>query len=151
MDRRQAGPTDFREEFGRLARIIHDCSHRLVDPVARQEFGLSPQQMHILAILRLEPGLPSGEASDRAGILRTNFAQACRRLEGEGYIERRRADEDRRVVRLHLTARGAALLDAFDRAIDARFARLCAGEPPEALDGAVESLRSVREFLECLA
>ncbi len=36
---------------------------------------LPPRQKGILAALRLEPpGLPSGEASDGAGILRTNFA-----------------------------------------------------------------------------
>lgn len=151
MERRPMGPADFREEFARLSRVVHDCARRIVDPVARREFGLSPQQMGILAALRLEPGMPSGEASDRAGILRTNFAPACRKLEDEGYVERRRADEDRRVMRLYLTERGRELLDAFDRVVDGRFAQLCADEPPEAFDGAVESLRSVREFLERLA
>lgn len=143
--------SDFREEFIRLARVMDGCVHRMVDPVARQECGLSPQQMSVLATLRLEPGMPSGEASDRAGILRTNFAQICRRLEEEGCVERRRADDDRRVMRLYLTEKGEELVDAFNREIDGRFEQMCAGEPPEEFDRAVEGLRSVREFLERLS
>ena len=35
MDRCQTGPTDFREEFARLARVMHDRARRAVDPVVR--------------------------------------------------------------------------------------------------------------------
>lgn len=73
------------------------------------ELGLHPVQA--LALRYLEPGEPR-PMSALAGLLRcdaSNVTNIADRLESAGLVERRPAEQDRRVKTLVLTARGAAV------------------------------------------
>ena len=49
-----------------------------------------------------------------------NISPLCKKLEREGYLQRRRDGSDERVVRLELTAEGRALADRLEERIDCR-------------------------------
>ena len=73
------------------------------------ELGLHPGQA--LALRFLEPGEPR-PMSALAGLLRcdaSNVTNIADRLESAGLVERRAAEQDRRVKTLVLTARGEAV------------------------------------------
>lgn len=140
----------FRSEFIHLAHAMHDSARRVVGPASCQRLGLTPQQLFALVAVRENPGAPTGSISDSAGILRTNFAQVCRKLEDAGLVERRRSDEDRRVMRLELTERGREVLGSLDRIVDERLGAQLAAEGPERAEDVVRSVRVLREFVDRL-
>ncbi len=140
-----------RDEFLRLARAMRESARCMVDPVVFDRFGLTPQQMYVLMAVRDHPGAPTGSISDSAGILRTNFAQVCRKLEEAGLVERRRSDEDHRVVRLQLTDRGRAVVDAVDRTVEERLSAQFEAEDPSFVEDLVCGMRNMRAFVERLA
>lgn len=57
------------------------------------------------------PAPTAAELADNTGVTRATVSGLLDGLEKEGLIERRMDSEDRRVVRVHLTPAGAALLD----------------------------------------
>lgn len=72
---------------------------------------MNPQQLCLLVLLRERGALSVGELSAGAHMNKGNCSTACKRLEGEGLVRRRRAENDERVVLIELTAEGGALLE----------------------------------------
>ncbi|WP_110648764.1 MarR family winged helix-turn-helix transcriptional regulator [Salinicola peritrichatus] len=74
------------------------------------EFGLTPVQYSVLTALR-EGELDQITLAGSIGIDRTTTAEVLRRLEGAGWVARRRNPQDRRRRIASLTADGGALLE----------------------------------------
>ncbi len=70
---------------------------------------VTPSQYFLLRQLWREDGLPVGELSLRAQLDATSATWLVDQLEKAGFVERRRTDLDRRVVRVWLTEVGQAL------------------------------------------
>ncbi|MDL2288738.1 MarR family transcriptional regulator [Oscillospiraceae bacterium OttesenSCG-928-F05] len=70
--------------------------------------GLTVTEAHILEKAGPDGGRSMGEAAELLGVTTGTLTVAVRRLEGKGYLERRRGETDRRVIRLFLTRRGLA-------------------------------------------
>jgi MarR family transcriptional regulator, organic hydroperoxide resistance regulator len=95
---------------------------RTTDALARKEVevlkarGLSPTQYNALRILRGagEAGVTCGEMSDRMLTRDPDVTRLIDRLDTRGLIQRRRCDEDRRVVRTFITQAGLDLLAELD-------------------------------------
>ncbi len=87
--------------FGLAARLTGAYWWRIAEGA-----GTSPAGMGILMILAASDGLKSSEVAQRAWTTRANITTVVDTLERDGYVERRRDDGDRRVVRLHLTDKG---------------------------------------------
>jgi DNA-binding MarR family transcriptional regulator len=89
----------------------------LRDPIAGmcEEAQLTPPQIHAVMWLGLDGPLTMGELARRVGVTEKTITGLVDRLEAAGYLARERDREDRRVVRAHLTARGADVHRDIDR------------------------------------
>jgi DNA-binding MarR family transcriptional regulator len=102
------------EAFVQLQR----AASRLMDDVARilKPAGLRPTQYNVLRILRgAAPGpLSCGEIAGRMISREPDLTRLLDRLETAGLVSRCRGEDDRRVVRVAITANGLALLQSLD-------------------------------------
>lgn len=82
-----------------------------------QEHGLSGPQYNVLRILRGHggEGLSCCEIAAEMIHRMPDITRLVDRLEESGWVERSRDREDRRVVRVKITAEGLALLNRLDR------------------------------------
>lgn len=78
--------------------------------------GITGQQYNVLRILRGagKAGLPTLDIADRMIEQAPGITRLIDRLERRGWVRRERGDEDRRVVRCHISAAGLKLLDRLD-------------------------------------
>ena len=74
------------------------------------EFGLTPAEYSVLALIGANPGSKQTEIGDALGIKRANFVALINGLDQRGLTERLEAAGDRRSNALHLTAEGEALI-----------------------------------------
>ncbi|MBV9384254.1 MAG: winged helix-turn-helix transcriptional regulator [Streptosporangiaceae bacterium] len=79
---------------------------------AAQGLGVSPAGLGVLRLLAAEDGLKSSEVAARGWWAAGTLTSMVDTLVRDGYVERRRDDGDRRVVRLYLTDAGGAKVDA---------------------------------------
>jgi DNA-binding MarR family transcriptional regulator len=84
-----------------------------------QEHGLSGPQYNVLRILRGRGGQGRSCCEIAADMItRTpDITRLVDRLEQAGFVERRRDGDDRRIVRVRITAAGLELLSRLDRPI----------------------------------
>lgn len=85
---------------------------------ALRVFGLTHSQFGVLARLRERDGLSQQELSQGLLLDKGNLCRILTLLEGEGLLERQHDEEDRRVNRVLLTARGRRVLDQAVPAMD---------------------------------
>jgi DNA-binding MarR family transcriptional regulator len=81
---------------------------------AYRRHGVRGGQQFILMVLWDEDGLPPGEIARRLGLATPTVTKATHRMEAAGLVARQPHPTDRRLVRIHLTGRGAALRKELD-------------------------------------
>lgn len=84
------------------------------------EFGLTPAEYSVLALIAANPGSKQTQVGAALGIKRANFVTLINALEERGLTERRQPAGDRRANALFLTDAGAAFI-ARANAVQARF------------------------------
>ena len=98
----------------------------------RTEFGTTLPRFDLLAALDRAPeGLTLGDVSRRMMVSNGNVTGLAARLEGEGLVERRLDQGDRRAFRLRLTPRGEREFARQSRAHEAWVGELLGGLDPE--------------------
>jgi DNA-binding MarR family transcriptional regulator len=131
----------------RLGYLLKHAHHRFAEASTRAlaPLGIDGRELAVLAVLggggrggdRGEP-LSQAEAAAVLGVDRTTMVALADALETKGLVERRRSATDRRRNALHVTERGAALLQRAE-AVRAEVERgflaplVAAGEDPDAL------------------
>jgi DNA-binding MarR family transcriptional regulator len=90
------------------------------------ETGIAPAQAFVLRELWREEPLSQVEISQRLDIGKATVGQSLKRLERNGYVERRRSSTDARVVVVQLTAKGHALRAPLGQAARAQVAEIAA-------------------------
>jgi len=73
------------------------------------ELNLTYPQYLVLLVLWERDGLPVKEVGERLALDSGTLTPLCKRLEQQGLVERRRGEDDERLVRIHLTSEGRAL------------------------------------------
>ncbi len=104
--RTQASP--FRLEthvFYLLSRTLAARNRALNKSLARH--GIDFPRWRVIAVLSEHPGASMLKLAELTSVDRTTLAHTVRMMAGEGLIERRERQEDRRSVALHLTRAGA--------------------------------------------
>lgn len=90
--------------------------------------GLTPPQFYVLATIGYAGGLPFGEIGAKMMVTVSNLTGIVDRLEEKRLVVRRRDEEDRRVVHVVLTDKGAKLyrstLPLFEKSIAEIFTAL---------------------------
>jgi DNA-binding MarR family transcriptional regulator len=71
--------------------------------------GLTYPQYLVLLVLWERDGASVGQLGERLALDSGTLTPLLQRLEHQGLVERRRGDDDERVVRIHLTPAGRAL------------------------------------------
>lgn len=93
---------------------------------AYRRHGVREGQQFILMALWDEDGLTPGELAHRLGLATPTVTKATNRMEVAGLVVRRPHPRDRRLVRIHLTERGAALQKDLDAEMHALSERVLA-------------------------
>ncbi|MFB6451347.1 MarR family winged helix-turn-helix transcriptional regulator [Bradyrhizobium tunisiense] len=116
---------------GFLVRRLHQINYALFFEECTT-FNITPVQYALLTTLSLNPDMDQNSLGKEVGIDRTNVADVLRRLERRGFVERRKADKDRRAVLARLTADGERItrdmFTAMQRAQNRLLEPLSAGE-----------------------
>jgi len=93
---------------GYLVRDAHRAFQRLLERrIAR--YGLRRGQWYFLRVLWITDGLSQRELSAKVGMMEPTTVIALRSMEKSGLIRRVRGDDDRRKVRVFLTAKAKRL------------------------------------------
>lgn len=83
-------------------------SRRVTRAVAEQ-FGLTGSQLVVLRLLAPSGQLSLSDISDRMRAKNSTVTGIVDRMERDGLVVRRRSEDDRRVIHIELTKKGAAL------------------------------------------
>jgi DNA-binding MarR family transcriptional regulator len=70
------------------------------------DFDITTPQFLALLVLRDQPGITMGELCDRLFLACSTATDLIDRMEKNGYLERKRDTQDRRVIRLAITPKG---------------------------------------------
>jgi DNA-binding MarR family transcriptional regulator len=135
----QALPPDSKLEIDSILEAtvyLYTESRRITKEVARR-VELTGPQLTVLKVLESVGDLSLSELSERIRAQNSTVTGIIDRMEREGLVVRSRSTEDRRVVNIRLTEKGAAI------------AREIAVEPMEVFRSALESL-SAGEMQELL-
>ena len=102
--------------------LFKDCLCFLVGKVSRKmsritrdrlaPYGLTPTQFFLLTALYEEDGLLISALARKVALDRATLTGLLDRLERDGLTERRADPEDRRAIRVHLTAKAEELREA---------------------------------------
>lgn len=109
--------------FLRFSLLSHK---RLEDDL--DKLGLTPPQFYVLATIGYAGGLPFGEIGAKMMVTVSNLTGIVDRLEEKKLVSRRRDENDRRVVYVVLTEKGAKLykntIPLFEKSITQIFSSL---------------------------
>jgi MarR family transcriptional regulator, organic hydroperoxide resistance regulator len=97
-----------RQSSGYLVRDAHRAFQRLLERRIAP-YGVTRGQWYFLRVLWTADGLSQRELSARVGMMEPTTAIALRSMERSQLIRRLRADDDRRKVRVFLTAKAKRL------------------------------------------
>jgi DNA-binding MarR family transcriptional regulator len=86
--------------------------------------GVSPSGFGVLRVLLARDGVKSSELAGMMLTTPATVTSVINTLERDGYVERRRDDDDRRVVRLYLTDKGRDHIAQTQRGLSASFRAL---------------------------
>jgi len=97
--------------------------------------GLTPPQFYVLATIGYAGGLPFGEIGAKMMVTVSNLTGIVDRLEEKKLVARKRDENDRRVVHVVLTERGAKVykstIPLFETCVSEIFAILASSEQKE--------------------
>jgi DNA-binding MarR family transcriptional regulator len=79
------------------------------------ELGLTMTQLHVLFVLRGEDGASAGALADRLKVTPSTLTRIVDRLVRQGLVRREADEDDRRLVRHHLSASGARTVEEMER------------------------------------
>ena len=113
-----------------------------------QPLGLTYPQYLVLLVLWERDGVSVKQLGERLALDSGTLTPLLQRLASQGLVERRRGDDDERVVRIHLTAAGRALRNKA-RKIPMELA--CRAGYDLASPGSVRDLVRLRDELIALA
>jgi DNA-binding MarR family transcriptional regulator len=123
-------PSDIKPDIDAILEALlylYTESRRLTKELARQ-VDLTGPQLTVLKMLEGVGDLSLSELSERIRAQNSTVTGIIDRMEREGLVARARSTEDRRVVKIKLTEKGA------------KIARAIAVEPMEIFRGALDSL-----------
>jgi DNA-binding MarR family transcriptional regulator len=121
---------EFRGEFIRITRDMQGFMREMMGPVCKRH-NVTLQHLYVLMELNLEPQQTVSELCGRVGILRTNFAQVCHKLEEKELIERKHNALDKRSFTLQLSEKGQRLVGAIGEDVDRVYGNIFRSEPDE--------------------
>jgi DNA-binding MarR family transcriptional regulator len=109
--------------------------------------GISMAQLHILYTLQRNGEMPMSRLAELLNVSLSNATGLIDRIEERGYVERTRVPEDRRVVKIRLTADGSRMLDEIDALSDVLLREVLGRIGPSKLGGVAQAATALRGAL----
>ncbi|MGE5626691.1 MAG: MarR family winged helix-turn-helix transcriptional regulator [Solirubrobacterales bacterium] len=107
--------------------------------------GLTGMQTIILMELHRKGSSSIGNLADNVCTAGTNISTMCKKLEKQGFIERKRDIEDERIVRINLTDKGHQAISEIDIYLTERISN---NLPEECFDKIITSLETLYLLLK---
>lgn len=127
-----------------LFRSIQGHSRKL-----QEACGISTAQLWALAEMQHQPGISVGELSERLSIHASTTSNMLDKLERRGLVERRRDSTDHRVVKLHISPDGQALLEQVPAPPQGELNRALRALPAARLHALEDILAELLEHMSC--
>lgn len=86
-----------------------------------QENSLTEQQWRVLQTIQSHQELESKALAELCCILSPSLTGILKRLEQQGYIQRRKSEEDKRRILISLTTKSKDLIDQISPAVEERY------------------------------
>lgn len=138
-------------EFKNIAwaytRKIAETMNCVFNPIS-ENYGLTMMQTRILMELYKNKSHTVGSLADSICVAGTNISAMCKKLEGQGLLERIRNREDERVVRVVLTKLGKETVMEIDKLYNDKISLCLAVEKEETFDDIVLGLQRLNELLQ---
>lgn len=137
--------TEFKNIVFDYTRKINENLNSVFSP-AIESCGLTMMQTRILMELHNCDSHTIGSLAESICSAGANISAMCKRLEGQGYIERIRSRKDERVVFVVLTKQGKETILEIERIFGERFSVHLEGEE-EIFEGIILGLQKLNELL----
>ena len=108
----------------RLKSLSHAVRQGLDESLRRQNLRVSFAHIPVLFVARREPGIPGAQLARRLSVTAQSMSTILKRLEGQGYIERKPHPHNRRAECWYVTQAGVRQLDLSRRALQAVLDRM---------------------------
>lgn len=112
------------------------------------ELNLTMAQVHVLHVVRRLDRISGRQLAAELGVSPAAVVPVCDRLEQQGYIERVRDQDDRRILWLQLTPAGLELVDGFAGDGSTRMLRALLSLPDADREALVRSLETLAAAME---
>lgn len=138
---------DAGEAFGlELSRVSRWWRTRLNERV--KHLGLNQARWIVLLHLSRFGPTSQRELAERVGVEGPSLVRVLDRLEDQGLVARRAADDDRRIKRIHLTADAEPVLQQLTEVATELRRELLADIPENSIETALQVLKAVGDRLE---
>jgi len=138
---------DFKKCVWDYTRKITESMNCIFSPVI-ESHGLTMMQTRILMDLQHCGSHTVGSLADSICAAGTNISAMCKKLEGQGLVERVRNREDERVVIVVLTELGKETAMDIDRICNDKISMYLMNEEEETFEDIIRGLRKLNELLQ---
>ena len=122
-----------------LRRAVHVTIRGLADP-----HGLTVEDFGLLNAIRIRGPGSIRQLARALNYDPTSVSRQAFRLTEEGLLNSERSSEDRRIVTLSLTERGATLTRDINEQVEDSYRQLLDGSNPDDLEGFVNTIQRIR-------
>lgn len=139
--------------------VVTEILEQLEPIVARQRRAIarhgclrqiSSTQLHVLFLLMSDGQMPMGRLAELLGVSLPNVTGIIERMVENGYVERLRTDDDRRVVAVRATELGHQTVEEIDMIRRSQMAAVLARLSQEQQQSALRTFRDLRRAAEAL-
>lgn len=138
---------DFKKIVWCYTRKIGESMNSVVSPIS-EKYGLTIMQTRILMELHQYEPHTIGSLADSICVAGANISAMCKKLEGQGLLERVRNRDDERVVRLVLTSLGKETVQKIERLYDDKISQYFADENEDTFDDIIIGLQKLNNILQ---
>ncbi|KUO75273.1 MAG: hypothetical protein APF77_22425 [Clostridia bacterium BRH_c25] len=139
--------TEFKNIVWDYTRKIAESMNCIFSPVS-DNHGLTMMQTRILMELHQNGTHTIGSLADSTCVAGANVSAMCKKLEGQGLLERARNREDERVVRVVLTKLGKETVTEIDRLCNDKIKQHLINEKEETFEDIILGLQKLNELLQ---
>ncbi len=135
--------SEIMQSLRRIIKAIQDYSQEVSN-----KFGITGPQLWALKTLSQSGELSLGELSERMYLHPSTITGVVDRLEKKGYVVRGRGEEDRRVIKVQLTAEGKRLVRKTPNPVQGKMIYGLRGLRREKLNLICDSVQKLVEIME---
>lgn len=128
-------------------RKIKDSTNKAFSPLC-EKYGLTMMQGRIIMELCHYGPRSIGNLADSVSIAGANLSAMCKKMEGQGLLERKRDPSDERMVKVALTEYGKQIADDIDKSLIEKIKKATDGNKGDVLNDIIKGMFLLTDLLE---